>query len=74
MSCFCEGIHILLEQDNQLRQLSISAIVLQVPQSIVTEVASEADSKKYCTFALRSFVEDNRQLTWCPSPGQPVHC
>lgn len=44
--------------------------MLQVPQSIVTEVASEADRKKYASFALRSFVEDNRQLTWCPSPGE----
>lgn len=44
--------------------------MLQVPQSIITEVASDTDLKKYSSFALRSFVEDNRQLTWCPSPGQ----
>jgi hypothetical protein len=34
------------------------------------EVANESDRRKYASFALRSFVEDNRQLTWCPSPGQ----
>lgn len=48
----------------------LQLIVLQVPQSIITEVASEADRKKHSTFALRSFVEENRQLTWCPSPGE----
>ncbi|BDA49808.1 probable E3 ubiquitin-protein ligase ARI7 [Coccomyxa sp. Obi] len=40
-----------------------------VPQSVVKEVVSEADAKRYDTYAMRSFVEDNRQLTWCPAPG-----
>lgn len=33
------------------------------------EVVSEADVRRYETYGMRSFVEDNRQLTWCPSPG-----
>ncbi|KAK9905069.1 hypothetical protein WJX75_009180 [Coccomyxa subellipsoidea] len=40
-----------------------------VPQSVVKEVVSEADVRRYETYGMRSFVEDNRQLTWCPSPG-----
>jgi ariadne-1 len=43
--------------------------VRQVLVSIIKEVSSEADRRRYDTYALRSFVEDNRQLTWCPSPG-----
>ena len=47
----------------------VPACSLQVPQSVVKEVVTEADAKRYDTYAMRSFVEDNRQLTWCPSPG-----
>ena len=49
--------------------LTSLCIVAQVPQSVVKEVVSEADVRRYETYGMRSFVEDNRQLTWCPSPG-----
>jgi hypothetical protein len=49
--------------------LTSVSIVAQVPQSVVKEVVSEADVRRYETYGMRSFVEDNRQLTWCPSPG-----
>lgn len=49
--------------------LTSVCIVAQVPQSVVKEVVSEADVRRYETYGMRSFVEDNRQLTWCPSPG-----
>ncbi|EIE18671.1 IBR-domain-containing protein [Coccomyxa subellipsoidea C-169] len=40
-----------------------------VPAAVVKEVVSESDARRYDTYAMRSFVEDNAQLTWCPSPG-----
>ena len=35
---------------------------LQVPRAVILEVASEADKRRYETFAMRSYVEDNRCL------------
>eukprot|EP00798_Chlamydomonas_sp_ICE-L_P010388 gene10388-8330_t len=40
-----------------------------VPVKFVTEVASPADQAKYKEFALRSFVEDNRKISWCVGKG-----
>ncbi|GAB4818029.1 hypothetical protein N2152v2_005075 [Parachlorella kessleri] len=40
-----------------------------VPQSIVLKIAEPALRDKYQTFQLRSFVEDNKRLIWCPLPG-----
>ena len=42
---------------------------LQVPQTIIRRVSSDADEAKFSQYALRSFVEDNKRLTWCPAPG-----
>ena len=33
----------------------------QVPKAVVMEVASKGDRRRYDTFALRSYVEDNRR-------------
>jgi ariadne-1 len=41
-----------------------------VPTAVVTEVASVPAREKYTRFAVRSFVEDNKQLAWCPAPGE----
>eukprot|EP00798_Chlamydomonas_sp_ICE-L_P010384 gene10384-8325_t len=42
---------------------------MQVPVEFVTEVTSPADQVKYKEFALRSFVEDNRKISWCVGKG-----
>ena len=41
---------------------------LQVPLSVVTEVLNESELVRYNRFALRSYVEDNRKMEWCPAP------
>ena len=47
--------------------------MLQVPHQVVREVASAQQLARLQNYALRSFVEDSRTLTWCPAPGtQPV--
>lgn len=40
------------------------AAAVQVPAAVVKEVVSESDARRYDTYAMRSFVEDNAQLTW----------
>ncbi|KAK9832545.1 hypothetical protein WJX81_007928 [Elliptochloris bilobata] len=40
-----------------------------VPTAVVEAVASPADLRRFRQYALRSYVEDNRKLTWCPAPG-----
>ncbi len=66
-SCLaCQGKHPVQSGTT----LTISAWLLQVPQSVVVEVAEQAWRKKYETFQLRSFVEDNKRFIWCPLPGE----
>ena len=43
--------------------------LLQVPQCIIRRVSSGADEAKFLQYALRSYVEDNKRLSWCPAPG-----
>lgn len=33
------------------------------------KVASAGEKERYGRYALRSYVEDNPRMTWCPSPG-----
>ena len=40
-----------------------------VPRSVVLAVASPADAARYDTFAVRSYVEDNRRASWCTGAG-----
>ena len=49
--------------------LIIPGCWLQVPQQVVREVASAQQLARLQNYALRSFVEDSRTLTWCPAPG-----
>ena len=42
---------------------------MQVPAALVTEVADPKQRQKYHLYSLRSFVEDNAKLEWCPAPG-----
>lgn len=37
-----------------------------VPAGLVLELASADDASKYRTFQVRSFVEDNSLMSWCP--------
>ena len=41
---------------------------VQVPLHVIDEVACEEDKSKYQRYRLRSFVEDNRLVEWCPAP------
>ena len=40
-----------------------------VPRSVVFTVSDDAHRARYEEFELRSFVDDNKGLTWCPAPG-----
>lgn len=42
--------------------------VVQVPVSVISEVTTQEEKAKYERYALRSYVEDNRKLEWCPAP------
>lgn len=40
-----------------------------VPVEVIMEVSDVQDQEKYARFALRSYVEDNDSLEWCPAPN-----
>ncbi len=40
-----------------------------MPAEVLEEVCSAEEVGKVRQFALRSYVEDSRKLTWCPAPG-----
>ncbi|KAK9806726.1 hypothetical protein WJX72_000715 [[Myrmecia] bisecta] len=40
-----------------------------VPRDLIFEVASKGDQAKYLQYGVRSYVEDNRAMGWCPAPG-----
>ncbi|KAL6748380.1 hypothetical protein V8C86DRAFT_2879354 [Haematococcus lacustris] len=40
-----------------------------VPADLILSVAEPADAERWSTFALRSFVEDNRNMSWCVGQG-----
>ncbi|CAH8362705.1 unnamed protein product [Eruca vesicaria subsp. sativa] len=40
-----------------------------VGHDMVDQLASEEDKKKYNRYFLRSYIEDNRKMKWCPAPG-----
>ncbi|KAI7836399.1 hypothetical protein COHA_009731 [Chlorella ohadii] len=39
-----------------------------VPRSVVFSVADAPHRQRYEEFAVRSFVDDQRQIAWCPAP------
>ena len=43
-------------------------LALQVPEPVISAVASTEEQEKYRRYALRSYVEDNRKMEWCPAP------
>ncbi|KAJ4914532.1 putative E3 ubiquitin-protein ligase ARI7 [Raphanus sativus] len=40
-----------------------------VGQDMFEKFASKEDREKYYKYFLRSYVEDNRKMKWCPAPG-----
>jgi ariadne-1 len=40
-----------------------------VPQEVWKKLVNPADYKKYSRYLLRSFVDINKCVKWCPSPG-----
>ena len=46
-----------------------AAACAQVPTALVRELAPRDDLAKFEEFTLRSFVEDNRKLSWCADFG-----
>ncbi|XP_073030980.1 probable E3 ubiquitin-protein ligase ARI8 isoform X2 [Primulina eburnea] len=40
-----------------------------VGQDMVNKIALNDDKVKHSRYFLRSFVEDNRKMKWCPAPG-----
>ncbi|CAN8295399.1 unnamed protein product [Cochlearia groenlandica] len=40
-----------------------------VGQDMIEKLASKEDKEKYCRYFLRSYIEDNRKMKWCPAPG-----
>ena len=42
-----------------------------VPRSVVVAVSDDAHRRRYEDYEMRSFVDDNKALTWCPAPGEP---
>eukprot|EP01121_Diplochlamys_sp_Union-15-3_P002140 TRINITY_DN1185_c0_g1_i2.p1 TRINITY_DN1185_c0_g1~~TRINITY_DN1185_c0_g1_i2.p1 ORF type:complete len:622 (+),score=122.87 TRINITY_DN1185_c0_g1_i2:56-1921(+) len=42
---------------------------LVVPEEMIKQLVPEETFKKYYSFITQSFVEDNREVTWCPAPN-----
>eukprot|EP00884_Botryococcus_braunii_P023086 jgi/Botrbrau1/9461/Bobra.0252s0082.1 len=40
-----------------------------VPRSVVMEVLPQSGREKFEQYELRSYVDDNKKLTWCPAPN-----
>ncbi|KAF5178135.1 E3 ubiquitin-protein ligase arih1 [Thalictrum thalictroides] len=40
-----------------------------VDQDMVNTFVSQEDKDKYSNFLFKSYVEDNRRIKWCPTPG-----
>ncbi|CAG7900203.1 unnamed protein product [Brassica rapa] len=40
-----------------------------VGQDMFEKLASKEDKEKYYRYFIRSYVEDNRKMKWCPAPG-----
>ncbi|XP_048599430.1 probable E3 ubiquitin-protein ligase ARI5 isoform X2 [Brassica napus] len=40
-----------------------------VGQDMFEKFASKEDKEKYYKYFLRSYIEDNRKMKWCPAPG-----
>ncbi|XP_055815357.1 probable E3 ubiquitin-protein ligase ARI8 [Solanum dulcamara] len=40
-----------------------------VGESMIVELALEKDKLKYYDYLFRSYIEENKKIKWCPSPG-----
>ncbi|KAL5707851.1 RBR-type E3 ubiquitin transferase [Ranunculus cassubicifolius] len=40
-----------------------------VGQDMINLLVSDEDKVKYYRFLIRSYIEDNRKIKWCPAPG-----
>ncbi|URE38105.1 IBR domain [Musa troglodytarum] len=40
-----------------------------VGQNMIDVLATDEDKEKYSRYLLRSYVEDNKKMKWCPAPG-----
>ncbi|XP_047321608.1 probable E3 ubiquitin-protein ligase ARI8 [Impatiens glandulifera] len=40
-----------------------------VDQDMINSLALKKDKKKYAQFLIRSYVEENPKIKWCPAPG-----
>ncbi|XP_042483649.1 probable E3 ubiquitin-protein ligase ARI8 [Macadamia integrifolia] len=40
-----------------------------IDQDLIDQFTSEEDKEKFSNYLLRSYVETNRKIKWCPSPG-----
>ena len=61
-ACSCKWHLYQVSSQNQNRSC------IQVPTSVIREVACEEDQERYRRYRLRSFVEDNKNMEWCPAP------
>lgn len=41
-----------------------------MPRRVITAVVDAAHQERYDDFAINSFVDDQRQIVWCPAPGE----
>ncbi|CAI0425427.1 unnamed protein product [Linum tenue] len=42
---------------------------IAVTEDLINKIADEIDRKRYQKYLLRSYVEENRKLKWCPAAG-----
>ncbi|KAL3519131.1 hypothetical protein ACH5RR_021720 [Cinchona calisaya] len=42
---------------------------MAVGQDMINSLASNAEKKKYKNYIIRSYVEDKKNIKWCPAPG-----
>eukprot|EP01120_Amphizonella_sp_Union-15-10_P011882 TRINITY_DN5167_c0_g3_i3.p1 TRINITY_DN5167_c0_g3~~TRINITY_DN5167_c0_g3_i3.p1 ORF type:complete len:611 (+),score=128.13 TRINITY_DN5167_c0_g3_i3:43-1875(+) len=69
-ACFETFLNMKINE-RQVTKLSCpaSGCNLFIPDDLVKKLVSEDVFKKYYSFITESYVEDNRQVTWCPAPN-----
>ncbi|XP_042483690.1 probable E3 ubiquitin-protein ligase ARI8 [Macadamia integrifolia] len=40
-----------------------------IDQDLINQLVSDEDKEKFSRYLLRSYIETNRKIKWCPSPG-----
>uniref|UniRef100_A0ACD5TRX2 Uncharacterized protein n=1 Tax=Avena sativa TaxID=4498 RepID=A0ACD5TRX2_AVESA len=71
--CECWRGYLRAAVEDGARSLSLRcpdpSCSLAVVRDLVHDVADDEDRQRYDRFALRSYVEENKKMRWCPSPG-----